>query len=86
MLTWSLSGPLVLCPPVVVLLPQSVRHTLVHGSNYGGSNEPLLFLVADKREVQDVLTGDLTAQQSVLSRTIRIYVSSEWAGNISRLG
>ena len=41
---------------------------------------PTPFLAADNKAVEDVLVGNLSAHHSPLSRTIRLYVSSEWAG------
>ena len=44
------------------------------------ATEPHPLLAADNKEVEDVLIGNLSTHHSPLSKIIRIYVSSEWAG------
>ena len=41
---------------------------------------PTPFLAVDNKQVEDVLVGSLSSSCKPLSRTIRLYVSSEWEG------
>ena len=41
---------------------------------------PTPFLAVDNNQVEEVLVGSLSANHNPLSRTIRLYVSSEWEG------